>query len=234
MAKWPLSRQKPVPAEEPKEEVDKQEFINAPLVGLRGYDLHRNNSSVLLRGKYSGNGNNGQPWTKATMRAQCLARGGAYPTEEAREQAASQHLRDGQCSCGVYALEEPTDLMGGYAGWVHGTVLGWGEVIHGNRGWRAEYARIDTLWIRNECGGSSSGLAHNQCADTIKWAPYISKEGPFQGFYCSEHTKYLLRNSARQRRSTFCVLVTEVMEQLYEVYENIEVKFGVPWGLTAT
>ena len=53
------------------------------------------------------------------------------------------------CACGVYALRDPEGLRRYLVGrddrWVVGRVLGqvelWGEVIEGEFGWRAQYAR---------------------------------------------------------------------------------------------
>jgi hypothetical protein len=53
------------------------------------------------------------------------------------------------CSCGVYALRDPDGLRRYLVGrddpWVVGRVLGevelWGEVVEGEFGWRAAYAR---------------------------------------------------------------------------------------------
>lgn len=106
-------------------------------------------------------------WEGPELQAECRHPGttvfGPYPMVMAdcpiagdAAQVARRHLLAGRCLCGIYGVWDPADLPG----WersiptqrgVRAAAIGWGAAVIGEHGWRAEWARIDRLWLDLAC-----------------------------------------------------------------------------------
>lgn len=91
------------------------------------------------------------PWpTSGPLRARCLK--DRNPLVGRAEPVAGCHYAPSPgCSCGVYAAWEPWELesisLGPPFVLVVGRVWGWGRVVLGTRGWRAEYVQPVELFV---------------------------------------------------------------------------------------
>lgn len=80
------------------------------------------------------------PWVAGPNRARCRA-----------DEDADHRAPDPECTCGFYAYSD--EKWAGeypYARSVLAVVCCWGRIITGTRGLRAEYARIEALWLGPE------------------------------------------------------------------------------------
>jgi hypothetical protein len=88
-----------------------------------------------------------QPWTDGANTARCYVaelQAGVEPHETPQP----------GCSCGYYAYaSEGAAAENAHAQHVLAVVAGWGKVIAGTRGIRAEHARIEALWMSPEVPG---------------------------------------------------------------------------------
>lgn len=98
-----------------------------------------------------------QPWWGPRLRAACVLPKQTYllnvaaapedePAQVQERTWASQHLKAGTCSCGIYLLRAPrqewTDLAYTYA-----RCRGWGYVVEHEGGWRCEQVEILELYV---------------------------------------------------------------------------------------
>jgi hypothetical protein len=110
-----------------------------PVVGYRGW-------SVGMGRLWSPRGPARVPWPmRGPLRARCLKDGAPNPFHPEIKPAERHDAPQPDCSCGVYAAREPWDIE---ASWVTppwrvvwGKVHGWGRVVLGRTGWRAELVR---------------------------------------------------------------------------------------------
>ncbi len=94
----------------------------------------------------------GHRWNMVETRAACFEWEDAHgvATEELQVRA-SAHLTRQACNCGLAATFHPRDMFAGSWYW-HGPFIvahcvGWGHVIYGSKGFRAEYMRIETVLV---------------------------------------------------------------------------------------
>lgn len=107
-----------------------------PLVGeIVGLRTFRVDESGRLLPLYSG-----QAWYDGTNVATC-----APPTGDAR---GAHPVASPDCECGFYAYgSEAAALRNRQTRFVQAVVSCWGAVVAGTQGLRAEYARIDAIWL---------------------------------------------------------------------------------------
>src|SRR3990170_3267992 len=58
-----------------------------------------------------------------------------------------------ECSCGIYALNSSlteNEVKPWQISAIIGIVLLWGRILEGDRGYRAQYAKVDALWMDTE------------------------------------------------------------------------------------
>lgn len=133
-----------------------------PLRGWRAYELRlAGDDDVILVGLAYGY------WEGVQLQAQCRHAGfvssGPYglaitalPSLRDPADAARDHLRDSKCGCGIHGVWRLTELeqwersMTNRCG-IRAAAVGWGVAVVGQRGWRAEWARIERLWFRPRC-----------------------------------------------------------------------------------
>ena len=103
--------------------------MTAPLVGWRAWSLC---DDRLV-------GATGWPWASRIRRAWCASWHGSGTADVPFD----------RCVCGLYAYKDRTTLAA-LAASVWGQVSLWGQVAIHESGYRAEWARIDRLWTKNE------------------------------------------------------------------------------------
>lgn len=100
-------------------------------------------------------------WMRNELQAECLKwepmgyeiYGSESTVNALKQQEAANHIKEDTCSCGIYALYNYKDYLDIYEqhhiAWA--AVIGWGESIQAERGWRAQFVRIEHLWLLPEC-----------------------------------------------------------------------------------
>lgn len=81
-------------------------------------------------------GGAGMVWEKAEAKADCLMGG-----------SASMHLKRGGCSCGINIAKGDRAHNG--SGPVIAEMIGWGQYVEGELGWRCEYGEIVAIHIED-------------------------------------------------------------------------------------
>lgn len=123
------------PAKEAGEGEGAEQVFVAPVWGYRGWRMD-DSSPVAKLGSYR---------TGAyTDRSAYFWRPGVNVATCNREKHAATAIPVESCSCGFYALRDPFAVSYG----VLGGVVGWGRVIDGEEGWRAEKVAIAALYDR--------------------------------------------------------------------------------------
>lgn len=94
---------------------------------------------------------NGTPWKPGRNQAHCFAsyetraKGGAYVVAFTEEWDGAPH-DDPNHLCGLHAVVDPYKSMyGNGAGTIFGGVVGWGKVVEGPLGWRAQFAQVAAI-----------------------------------------------------------------------------------------
>jgi hypothetical protein len=110
-----------------------------PIVGYRGW-------SVGMGQLWSPMALARVPWPKqGPLRARCLKDGIPNPFRAQAHHPERHDAPQPDCSCGIYAMREPWDIEAVPVtppwGVVIGKVHGWGRVLVGTKGWRAELVR---------------------------------------------------------------------------------------------
>ena len=110
-----------------------------PVVGYRGW-------SVGMGRLWSPRGPSRVRWPRrGALRARCLKHGDPNPFHPAMKPTDRHDAPQPDCSCGIYAMREPWDIEAVPVtppwGVVIGRVDGWGRVVLGRKGWRAELVR---------------------------------------------------------------------------------------------
>lgn len=118
--------------------------IDTEVIGFRQWRIRVSELFAMMHGVR---------WTPGKNTAECHARSHLRIGETTRDPC-PHPPREG-CGCGLYALHSPDDLwystvspgVPAPALIVSGVIVGWGEVLVHNSGWRAEFARIVALGI---------------------------------------------------------------------------------------
>ena len=110
-----------------------------PVVGYRSW-------SVGMGRLWSPRGPSRVRWPRrGALRARCLKHGDPNPFHPAMKPTDRHDAPQPDCSCGIYAMREPWDIEAVPVtppwGVVIGRVDGWGRVVLGRKGWRAELVR---------------------------------------------------------------------------------------------
>lgn len=110
-----------------------------PVVGYRGW-------SVGMGRLWSPMGLARVPWPKrGPLRARCLKDGPPNPFRAEMQHVEPHDSPHPDCSCGIYAMREPWGIEALPVtppwGVIIGKVHGWGRVVLGTKGWRAELVR---------------------------------------------------------------------------------------------
>lgn len=100
------------------------------IVGYRDFLLNYSYKGFRLRAC-----SNAYVWDVGVNEAQCST----------SPNPARDHLAAGSCTCGFYAFKDASRLNR-YAS-VHSTVLMWGRVVEHEFGYRAEFARVESLLL---------------------------------------------------------------------------------------
>lgn len=123
---------------EPDEELD---TYTIPVWGFRSWNLLDGGGVPKLGSLNSGR----HVWTPGVNVATCQA---GYDFQSLRGSVsvsvfmdANPHIPGDQCSCGFYAVRDVFDVPSG----IIGGVVGWGKVVDGEKGWRAEKAAVAAL-----------------------------------------------------------------------------------------
>lgn len=198
--------------------------------GMRSYSVHRKHGDIVLQGSY------GAEWETNTLRASCgHGRGVKSPQSEAFYEQARKHLlKDGACSCGIYAVEG-REIENQYRSRIYASVVGWGAMVIGGKGWRAEYVRIDKIWIQQICDMcygpyyqyGKQAVPEQPDAKLATWATY-TKNGPFGSYLCSEHLQSFILGTVRSRTVVRGLRFEELVDEIKEKYK-VEVAVGKPW-----
>jgi len=148
------------------------------LSGVRGYSMTRANGSTMLRGAYR------TIWESNTLEAIC---GGEHSHLLSPQVTVNKKRRDElkkmtvrhltgkkeTCHCGIYAVVDPAK---GYQlnDRCLATVVGWGAVSLNEYGWRAQYARIEKLWLGSHlCTFFDAG--RDRCKNPIHYVSYVKR-----------------------------------------------------------
>jgi hypothetical protein len=122
-----------------------------PIVGWRAWRVVRRNGRLLLASPYVN-----VAWRPGSpLVAECHV-GPAEPEPE-------HETPDPACACGIYAsrlesLDWPAFVRTAPRPLVIGRVLLWGKVVEGTRGWRAELAYPERLWVPATDGHYTAGV----------------------------------------------------------------------------
>jgi hypothetical protein len=109
------------------------ELLVGEIVGLRTFRI---DDSGLLLPLYSDGA-----WYDGTNSAVCAPPTGHHP-------GGPHSVPDADCECGFYAYGTAADASRNrHTRHVQAIVSCWGDVVAGTRGLRAQYARIDAIWI---------------------------------------------------------------------------------------
>lgn len=114
-------------------------------------------------------------WTPGTNTSFCRVQQGADSDEAGR----ARHIPpDPECSCGFYAYADD----GSAAEYPHSqhvlaVIAGWGRVVAGTRGIRAQYARIEALWMSSRVPPDLQAGVAAQYPDVVV---YATKQGMFR------------------------------------------------------
>lgn len=127
-----------------------------PIVGVRAWRVQTTlQKEDLLHSVYK----HGVPWPiDQTLEAQCIqpitTHWRAWGAQSTNEVPVESHPKEPipyiECSCGIYALNSELGA-GEVRPWgsesLVGIVLLWGRILEGERGYRAQYAKIAALWM---------------------------------------------------------------------------------------
>lgn len=133
-----------------------------------------------------------------------------------------EHLQEtpDECMCGIHALYG-REIEKQYRSNIYASVVGWGAVAYREKGWRAEYVRMDRIWVNAICH-----VCHNTKNPNIgEWL--VGKDLNYHSFLCKIHmTAFMLGNALRP----VGIAVSEFIERLQEQYTESEVVIGYPWA----
>ncbi len=167
-------------------------------------------------------------WEGPQLRAECHHPGttvfGPYPVVVAdylvpgdAAEVARRHLLAGRCLCGIYGVWDLSDLPE----WeqtipprhgVRAAAIGWGAAVIGEHGWRAEWARIERLWLNPACAA----------CDRDATVALFAGKGSAPLLLCHRH-----RLSDFERLS----LATAAEWTVEEMRESLAQRYGVPVDL---
>ena len=192
------------------------------LTGVRAYRMFRKEGSLILQGHY------GQYWESNQLEAMC----GKYPyiTDEQKQVAQARlidHLKNKveTCHCGIYAVSKK-DIRYQLQDRTLCQVVGWGVTSLNEYGWRAQFARIEKIYLGSHICDNSRW---SKCDMHVTHASYQGKrEGLIAGMYCADHVRQYIMESAGKRVLTKFIPALEVMEELGERYK-VPVDWGEPW-----
>ncbi|MCU1656287.1 MAG: hypothetical protein JWO57_943 [Pseudonocardiales bacterium] len=143
-------------------------------------------------------------WSDGVNTAQCRAHFVADGT------SGTHPIPDAACTCGFYAYAtEPATLEYPNARHVLAVISCWGRVIAGTRGIRAEYARVDAIWMSDAV---PPGLAKEVAARYPSTTVYADKEAML-----AEHPPTVLdcyELHSRQRTATSIALRLAILVAL--------------------
>lgn len=171
------------------------------LTGIRWYSLVSNCDDLFLRGSFS------YVWPSNQMTAICDS------TSYHREKMAEEHLAAGLCRCGIYAKSIfRREYVNNYNN-VFAVCVGWGNVIIGEDGWRAQHVKIDSLYINFACRICGLSGSENIWVRTVQ---------NYSFSVCENHIKDILDSSVPILHLER--VIAKSLERRYEV----PVKIGLP------
>jgi hypothetical protein len=176
--------------------------------GLKAFDIVHDNKGIALRGGY------GTIWRELELQATCSG-----SLSECRK-----HLLGGACTCGIYSVYAGT--IREYPSIVYASVIGWGAIFEGAKGFRSEHVKIDKLWVNTYCVICEDVLIKCKLKP-VAWNLYSSKK-EYQNSVCVDHVKNYILNTTR-RNSIFGYRPNILIDELTERYP-VEVELGNPWS----
>ena len=126
-----------------------------PLYGWRAWRLEWEHDQPILHGQRA-------LYRSRTLTAVCTPDQTSQQRIGRAEQMAGHTPPGRDCSCGIYAVRKPSDLITevGYLPDVFGIVSLWGDVEEHEHAYRAEKATMQRLWIIVERDGWANFTAH--------------------------------------------------------------------------
>lgn len=123
---------------------------------LRGYRIYHivGGTNPHLTGMFQ------WPWMNNEMQAECLrdepvgyAAMAEYESNAVRQQEAHDHLMSDQCHCGIYAVYDHNHYLENDPAYIPiwAAVIGWGAAVKAEHGWRAQFVKIEHLWLLPKC-----------------------------------------------------------------------------------
>lgn|SRR3990172_567760 len=171
--------------------------------GVRSYHLIHDKLGTRIRGMY------GTIWDESRLTASCRN----------SQDLCRKHLRNKSsvCRCGIYALYNE-EIAQQYPSIIYGDVVGWGAIVHAEKGWRAEHVRIDRLWIDISCIDCTGNITKSD------W--FINTH---QSFLCKDHLTQNIIAESKLRNYVSGTRTQEILDELSQRYTETEITLGSPF-----